>query len=161
MVTALSSITSNQAKPTEETMSNIKFFLDYAASNQDAIITYRASDMVLAVHSDASYLSKPKSPKLCRGPFIHVIQHCHPGGQWRCPQHCPDHQSCYVWRQKQSSVHCTQSSTHAPTPCRNGTYLTTNANPNRQQHGTWSGKQQHPTSANESHGYVVSLAMLP
>jgi hypothetical protein len=57
MLTVLSSIASNQAKPTKETMSNIKVFLHYAASNQDAIITYRASNMVLAVHSDASYLS--------------------------------------------------------------------------------------------------------
>jgi hypothetical protein len=40
MLTALSLIASNQAKPTKETMSNIKYFLDYAASNQDAIITY-------------------------------------------------------------------------------------------------------------------------
>jgi hypothetical protein len=56
MLTALSSIASNQAKPTKETMSNIKFFLYYAISNQDAIITYRASNMVLVVHSDASYI---------------------------------------------------------------------------------------------------------
>jgi hypothetical protein len=31
------------------------------ASQEDAIITYRASDMKLAIHSDASYLSKPKA----------------------------------------------------------------------------------------------------
>ncbi len=28
---------------------------------EDAILTYRASDMVLAIHSNASYLSEPKS----------------------------------------------------------------------------------------------------
>jgi len=61
MLTALSSIASNQAKPTEETMSNIKLLLNYAASDQDTIITYRASDMVLVVHSNASYISKPKA----------------------------------------------------------------------------------------------------
>ena len=55
MLTALSSIVSNQAEPTKETMSNIKFFLAYAASNHDTIITYCASDMVLAVHSNASF----------------------------------------------------------------------------------------------------------
>jgi hypothetical protein len=47
MLTALSSIVSTQAEPTEETMENIKLFLDYAASHQDAILTYQASDMVL------------------------------------------------------------------------------------------------------------------
>jgi hypothetical protein len=28
---------------------------------EDAILTYRASNMILAIHSNASYLSKPKS----------------------------------------------------------------------------------------------------
>jgi hypothetical protein len=36
-------------------------FLDYAASQEEAILTYRASDMKLAIHSDASYLSEPKA----------------------------------------------------------------------------------------------------
>jgi hypothetical protein len=36
-------------------------FLDYAASQDEAIVTYRASDMKLAIHSDASYLSEPKA----------------------------------------------------------------------------------------------------
>jgi len=61
MLTALSSIAFTQAKPAEETMANIKLFLDYAASHQDAILTYQASDMVLIVHSNASYLSEPKA----------------------------------------------------------------------------------------------------
>ncbi len=61
MLTALSAIASAQAKPTEETMTCCKQFLDYAATHQDAILTYKSSDMVLVVHSDASYLSKPKA----------------------------------------------------------------------------------------------------
>jgi hypothetical protein len=36
-------------------------FLDYAASQDEAIVTYRASDMKLAIHSDVSYLSEPKA----------------------------------------------------------------------------------------------------
>ncbi len=31
---------------------------DYLATQEDAILSYHASDMVLAVHSDASYLSE-------------------------------------------------------------------------------------------------------
>jgi hypothetical protein len=46
MLTALSSIASTQAEPTQETMENINLFLDYAASNQGAIITYNASNMI-------------------------------------------------------------------------------------------------------------------
>jgi hypothetical protein len=36
-------------------------FLDYAASQEDAIVTYQASNMRLAIHMDASYLSEPKA----------------------------------------------------------------------------------------------------
>ena len=61
MLTALSAIASAQAKPTEETMTRCKQFLDYAATHQDAILTYKASDIVLVVHSDTSYLSEPKA----------------------------------------------------------------------------------------------------
>ena len=70
MLTALSSIASNQAEPTKETMDNIKLFLDYAASHQDAILTYQASDMVLIVHSDSSYLSKPTAQSRAEGHFF-------------------------------------------------------------------------------------------
>ena len=34
--------------------------LDYISTQEDAVITYTSSNMKLAVHSDASYLSKPK-----------------------------------------------------------------------------------------------------
>ena len=42
-------------------MRNIKQLLDYAATHPDAAVTYRASNMVLAAHSDPSYLSETKS----------------------------------------------------------------------------------------------------
>ena len=47
MLTALSAVALAQAKPTEETMFQCKQFLDYAATHQDAILTYKASNMVL------------------------------------------------------------------------------------------------------------------
>jgi hypothetical protein len=31
------------------------------ASQDEAVLTYKASDMVLAIHSNASYLSEPKA----------------------------------------------------------------------------------------------------
>jgi hypothetical protein len=61
MLTALSAIASAQAEPTDETMTRSTQFLDYTATHQDAIITYKKSDMVLVVPSNASYLSKPKA----------------------------------------------------------------------------------------------------
>jgi len=70
MQTTLSSIASTQAEPTKETMANTKLFMDYAATHQDAIITYRASNMVLVVHSNASYLSEPKAQSRAGGHFF-------------------------------------------------------------------------------------------
>jgi hypothetical protein len=61
MLTPLSALASEQSAPTEATMEKCLQFLDYAASQEDAILTYKASDMVLAIHSDASYLSEPKA----------------------------------------------------------------------------------------------------
>jgi hypothetical protein len=91
MLTTLSTIASTQAEPTEETMDNIKLFLDYAASHQDTILTYQTSDMVLILHSNAFY------PKSRRRPLFHVIQRHKPTQQWHCPQHCPAHQSSNVF----------------------------------------------------------------
>jgi hypothetical protein len=57
-LTALGSITTQQTNPTTNTTIKVKQFLDYAFTHPNAIMTYQASDMVLAAHSDASYLSK-------------------------------------------------------------------------------------------------------
>ena len=69
MLTALSAIASDQSAPTEETMRKTKTFLHYSASHPDAIITFRASSMILSVHSDASYLSEPKARSRAGGHF--------------------------------------------------------------------------------------------
>ncbi len=61
MVMALSDLSSQQSAPTENTMKQVNQFLDYVWTHPDAIIRYRASDMILNVHSDASYLSAPKA----------------------------------------------------------------------------------------------------
>ena len=39
----------------------MKHFLGYIATNSEAIVMYQRSDMILAVQSNASYLSKPKA----------------------------------------------------------------------------------------------------
>eukprot|EP00804_Cyclotella_cryptica_P008148 CCRYP_004621-RA/>CCRYP_004621-RA protein AED:0.29 eAED:0.29 QI:0/0/0/1/0/0/3/0/521 len=58
MLTALGSLATQQAKPTTTTLDRVHQFLDYALSHPNAGVTYRASDMILAAHSDASYLSE-------------------------------------------------------------------------------------------------------
>ena len=45
-------------------------FLDYSASQEQAVLTYEASDMILSVHSDASYLSKSKARSRAGGNFF-------------------------------------------------------------------------------------------
>ena len=57
MLVALSAIASSQSSPTKETMEKVKYFLDYAASHSDAILTYSASNMKLSVHINALYLT--------------------------------------------------------------------------------------------------------
>ncbi len=55
---ALSAI---KAASAEDTRNRVNQFLDYMATHPDANIQYHASDMVLNVHSNASYLSAPKA----------------------------------------------------------------------------------------------------
>ncbi len=56
----LSSLAAAQALPTTHMLYLVKWLLDYAATNPNAILTYEKSDMVLAIHSNASYLSTPR-----------------------------------------------------------------------------------------------------
>jgi hypothetical protein len=67
---ALSEIAPQQAVPTKNTMECVNQFLDYMWTHPDAIIWYRASDMILNVHSDASYLSAPKACSRAGGYFF-------------------------------------------------------------------------------------------
>ncbi len=55
---ALSSIAITQSKATEVTMEQTKQMLDYLATHPDATVRFQASDMILNIHSDASYLSE-------------------------------------------------------------------------------------------------------
>ena len=51
-------------------MKRARHLLDYMATHPDAKIRYKASDMVLNVHSDASYLSAPKARSRAGGYFF-------------------------------------------------------------------------------------------
>ena len=61
MLTALSTLAAEQVNPTEATMAKCKQLLNYATSQEEASVTYKASDMIQPVHSDASHLSEPKA----------------------------------------------------------------------------------------------------
>jgi hypothetical protein len=44
--------------------------LDYIATTEEAVLAYNASKMILAAHSDASYLSEPKARSRAGGHFF-------------------------------------------------------------------------------------------
>jgi hypothetical protein len=70
ILVGLSSLAAVQAKLTKYTVFLIKWLLDYTATNPDAILTYEKSNMIIAAHSDASYLSKPSSRSCVGGHFF-------------------------------------------------------------------------------------------
>ena len=57
----LNEINIESTKATEKNREAVNTFLDYCASNPDAQIIYRASDMQLHIDSDAAYLVAPKA----------------------------------------------------------------------------------------------------
>ena len=57
ILVTLSDLAAQQTQATELTMQKANQLLDYLASNADFTLRYHASDMQLAIESDASYLS--------------------------------------------------------------------------------------------------------
>jgi hypothetical protein len=70
MLAALGSLATQQANPAENTMAKVMQFLDYATTHPDAIVTYHARDMVLASHSNTSYLSESNARSQAGGHFF-------------------------------------------------------------------------------------------
>ncbi len=107
IITGLSSLAAAQAKLTAQTLFLINWLLDYVATNPDAILTYKKSDMVLAVHSDALYLSEPAARSREGGHFFaHLTWMIHPtiGPCSTSPKY--SRPSCLV-QPKPRWVHCT------------------------------------------------------
>jgi hypothetical protein len=57
VLTPIGAIASQSANPTKDTLAYTKQLLDYLATPVDAVLTYHKSNMILAAHSDASYLT--------------------------------------------------------------------------------------------------------
>jgi hypothetical protein len=66
----LSTIASKQMKATEKTLEKRTQLLDYLASNSDAKGHYCASDMVMNIHSEASYLLEVNAQSRTCGNFF-------------------------------------------------------------------------------------------
>ena len=63
----LGTIATQQSKPTESNMRAIVQILNYAALYPNAEVQFKASDMILWIDSDASYLSESKARSTCIG----------------------------------------------------------------------------------------------
>ncbi len=70
MLVALNAIAMQQASSTQRTIERVKQLLDYCASQEEAVLTYHARDMILAVHSDAGYLNETKARSRTEGHFF-------------------------------------------------------------------------------------------
>jgi hypothetical protein len=66
----LNDIATEKTKATEKTQAATNQMLDYLATHPDAAIRYHASDMILHIHSDASYLSVSNARSRLRGLFF-------------------------------------------------------------------------------------------
>jgi hypothetical protein len=67
---ALSSIAVEQMKATEKTMARCTQLLDYLSGHADAKVRFHASDMILNIHSDASYLLEANARSRACGHFF-------------------------------------------------------------------------------------------
>jgi hypothetical protein len=66
----LNDITTEQTKAPEKSQAATNQLLDYLATHPDATIRYHASDMILYIHSDASYLSVSNARSRLGGLFF-------------------------------------------------------------------------------------------
>lgn len=70
ILTALSSIASEQAQATERTVAKVNQLLDYLSTKPKAVVRFTKSNMILNIHSDASYLSESRARSRVAGQFF-------------------------------------------------------------------------------------------
>ena len=66
----MSSIASRQSKGTENLEKEVKQFLDYCETHPNSGVRFVASDMMLALHADGSYVSETESKRRAAGHFL-------------------------------------------------------------------------------------------
>jgi hypothetical protein len=77
MLAALGSIATQQANPTKNTVKKVGQFLVYSSNHPDAIVTYHASDMVLAGRTQRCIIPlQVKGTQPGGQTLFHVQQHC-------------------------------------------------------------------------------------
>ena len=139
LLVALSTVASKQSQGTQAVAEAMSQVLDYCATHPDATIRYKSSDMILAIHSDASYLSVTKAQSRAGGHFFPNKQENKRRflqKQWSNTVQCNDHQKNHVFRGRSRSrrniQQCARDNTDTQHAHRNESSTTANANSNRQ-----------------------------
>jgi ribosomal protein L21 len=133
-------------------------FLDYAATHPNAIITNRASDMVLAghSHSDASYLLESNTRSRAGGHFFMSNDDTIPSNNGA---------TLIMSSAAEAKIGAFYINCKVAIPARHaleflGHKQTTHTNANRQHYRTWSGKQQRYEKIKVD-GHEIPLASMP
>ena len=156
----ISAIAAQSSKPTEDTMKYTTQFLDYVSTQEEAVLTFSASDMQLAVHSDASYLSEPKERSRAGGHFFLSNDSTIPpnNGAILNIAHIIRHVILSATEAKLGALYimAREAVYNLYHPRRNGTCTTTHTIANRQCNGRSCNKWQIPTKTYKSNGYAIA-----
>eukprot|EP00804_Cyclotella_cryptica_P010975 CCRYP_016691-RC/>CCRYP_016691-RC protein AED:0.38 eAED:0.38 QI:0/0/0/1/0/0/2/0/391 len=157
----ISAIASQSSKPTVETLKQTKQLLDYIATQDEAVLTYNASDMVLAIHSDASYLSEPAHAAEQEDiSFSHPMQKSHTTTEPSSTLPTSSNMSWPLPRSRTGGTlhHGPRGSLHPYYPGRTWPHTTCHPAPNRQLHRGRRRQWKDPTQTDQSHGHAIPLA---
>ena len=94
---ALNDIGSQQASPTENTLKDTEWLMDFLAHHPNATIRIFAGTMQLAVDSDASYLVAPGAKSRYAGHF-YLEANPHPANYNKAPNNAAIHTECRTLR---------------------------------------------------------------
>eukprot|EP00804_Cyclotella_cryptica_P002325 CCRYP_004051-RA/>CCRYP_004051-RA protein AED:0.45 eAED:0.43 QI:0/0/0/1/0/0/2/0/216 len=163
MLMPISALAAQQAKPTQATMKRVQHFLDYAATQEPAVTTYRASDMVLAIHSNAGYLNEERARSRAGGHHFLSENVPNPANNGAIYNEASIIKSVMSSAAEAKSVvyKCTQRSRDLTHIGRVGAQTAPHPRPNRQFHCRRHNKLTSTTKAHKSHGYAFPLATRP
>ncbi|KAI2502091.1 Reverse transcriptase (RNA-dependent DNA polymerase) [Fragilaria crotonensis] len=102
MLTAIGELATEQSQATKTTLDKFSQLLNSCASHPDATVRFTASDMILAVESDASYLSVVKGRPRSAGCFFLTNKPLLPDGPYK--PNGAVHVLCYIMREVLSSA---------------------------------------------------------
>ena len=105
MLPALGTLAAAQTKGTQATADAATKLLNYAATHPEAVVRFTASDMILHVHSDASYLSESEARSRAAGFFyLSSDQDVTPPNATPAPLNGPVHILCKIINNVMSSA---------------------------------------------------------